>query len=275
MGDCFARGAPHGACQFVCAQGNTARLLAAFSRLVGHCACTAPVTPCVGEPAEPHLSLPRLQMVRQGESRRVDDRAAGEGQRLSARVQSGMWHMIRRYALSLRLAILALSAPLLAARAQPVCGVERWPVKVLADRDRAAVRLNDAVPATVRELGALEIPEIIYPNDRRIAPHELRVYRLTAIVWQINIAEDDRDWHVVLRDPVDNSMMIVEIPDPRCTRDPALAARFQAARAELRRVPKRGQATFTGVGFWDFIHNQRGRARNGFELHPVLAVEAR
>ena len=34
-----------------------------------------------------------------------------------------------------------------------------------------------------------------------------------------------------------------------------------------------GQATFTGVGFWDFIHNQRGRARNGFELHPVLAVE--
>jgi len=275
MGDCVARGAPHGARQFACAEVNTTSLPATFNRLVGHCACAAAVAPGVVEPAEPHLPLPGLQMVRQGEAWRVDDRAAGEGQRLSARVQSDMWYMIRRYALSLRLAILALSVPWMAARAQGACGVERWPVKVLADRDRAAVRLDEAVPATVRELGALEIPEIIYPNDRRIAPHELRVYRLTAIVWQINIAEDDRDWHVVLRDPVDNSMMIVEIPDPRCTRDPALAARFQAARAELRRVPKRGQATFTGVGFWDFIHNQRGRARNGFELHPVLAVEAR
>ena len=67
--------------------------------------------------------------------------------------------------------------------------------------------------------------------------------------------------------------MIVGIPDPACTADPTLAARFQAARDALRRVPKRGQATFTGVGFCDFIYNQRGRAKNGFELHPVLAIE--
>jgi hypothetical protein len=96
---------------------------------------------------------------------------------------------------------------------------------------------------------------------------------VTAIVWQIMTAEDDRDWYIVLRDPVDSSSMIVEIPDLACTADPTLAARFQSARDVLRRLPKRGQATFTGVGFWDCIHNQRGRAKNGFELHPVLAIE--
>jgi hypothetical protein len=168
--------------------------------------------------------------------------------------------------------LVAWGAPVLLA-AQPACGVDRWPVKTLADRDRGSVSLTNVVPTTVRALGALDIPEVPYPNDRRLAPHELRLYRVTAIVWQIITAEDDRDWHIVLRDPVDSSSMIVEIPDPACTADPTLAARFQAARDALRRVPKRGQATFTGVGFWDFIHNQRGRARNGFELHPVLAIE--
>lgn len=184
-----------------------------------------------------------------------------------------MRRMIRWRYVQPPLVLALLCTPAFTAFAQPTCGVDRWPVKVLADRDRGLVRLNDIVPSSVGSLGALDIPEIVYPNDRRIAPHEHRVYRVTAIVWQIITTEGDRDWHVVLRDPVDNSTMIAEIPDPVCTTDPVLAARFQAARDALRRVPKRGRATFTGVGFWDYIHNQRGRARNGFELHPVLTVE--
>jgi hypothetical protein len=31
----------------------------------------------------------------------------------------------------------------------------------------------------------------------------------------------------------------------------------------------------TGVGFFDFLHGQRGVAPNGIELHPVLEVEFR
>jgi len=135
------------------------------------------------------------------------------------------------------------------------------------------VRFTKPIQSTVRTLGTLAIPEVPYPPDRRLPPHELRVYRVTAIVWQIITSEKDKDWHIVLRDPVDSSTMIAEIPAPECVTDPALASRFQAAREALRKVPRRGQATFTGVGFWDFIHNQRGRARNGFELHPVLIVE--
>lgn len=29
----------------------------------------------------------------------------------------------------------------------------------------------------------------------------------------------------------------------------------------------------TGVGFFDYVHGQRGVAPNGIELHPVLDVE--
>ena len=183
-----------------------------------------------------------------------------------------LWSRMPTLRLVLAAAVLMIAAPL---RAQSACGVDRWPVKILADRDRAAVRLDQVVSTTVSALGALPIPEIPYPNDRRISPHELTVYKVTAIVWQIRMDEGDGDWHVILRDPQDGSLMIAEIPSPECTRDTALAAKYTAAREVLRQVPKRGTATFTGVGFWDFIHNQRGRARNGFELHPVLGVEQR
>ena len=151
------------------------------------------------------------------------------------------------------------------------CGVERWPVKVLADRDTVAI---DRTPqaATVADLGAIPIPEIPYPNDRRIAPHELRVYRVRATVGYIS-TQDDGDWHIVLQDLDDpQATMIVEIPSTDCATTPAQSTLYAAARDALRRVPRGGRVVVEGVGFFDFIHNQRGRARNGFELHPVLLL---
>lgn len=151
------------------------------------------------------------------------------------------------------------------------CGVERWRVKILADSDRVLI---DTVPvvATIGELSAIPIPEIPYPDSRRIPPHELRAYRVRGVVAQVLI-EGDKDWHVILRDEETPSLtMIVEIPHPACASLPADAKRFEAAREALRRVPRRGAVEVVGIGFFDFIHNQRGRARNGFELHPVLSV---
>ncbi len=154
---------------------------------------------------------------------------------------------------------------------QPNCGTDRWPVKVLADSDAAAID-SRVVETTVAALNELPIPEMAYPQARRLPPHELRVYRVRAQVAHI-IVEDDRDWHVVLRDSANpTATMIVEIPDPSCVTNQAHAARFSAARDSLRRVPRAAMAAFEGVGFFDFIHNQRGRARNGFDLHPVLRI---
>jgi hypothetical protein len=149
------------------------------------------------------------------------------------------------------------------------CGVERWPVKVLADHDSGKIDFSPQ-PTSISALSAMPIPEIPYPNDRRIAPHELRVYRVRAIVGQIS-TQDDRDWHIIVHDVERPAItMIVEIPAPECAATERHAELYRSARDSLRRVPRGGFVIIEGVGFFDFIHNQRGRGRNGFELHPVL-----
>jgi len=151
------------------------------------------------------------------------------------------------------------------------CGYDRWPVKVLRDRDAARVR-RDTVRTTIRELNAIPIPEIPYPRDRRIRPHELIIYRLSGYVERMSV-EGDHDWHLVLRDPEDSRhTIIVEIPDPACADGTNLGPVYTSARDALRHVPRRGLIEVSGVGFFDFIHTQRGISRNGFELHPVLSV---
>jgi hypothetical protein len=31
-------------------------------------------------------------------------------------------------------------------------------------------------------------------------------------------------------------------------------------------------AVVHGIGFWDFLHTQKGGAANGIELHPIVLV---
>jgi len=152
------------------------------------------------------------------------------------------------------------------------CGVDRWNVKILADPDANRVRIDTAVVASIRELSSIPIPEIPYPINGRIAPQELTVYRIRAVVLQI-ITESDGDWHLILGDPKNPQVtMIAEIPSPDCAATERHREVFASARAVLRSIPRNGEIDIEGVGFFDFIHNQRGRARNGFELHPVLQI---
>jgi hypothetical protein len=151
------------------------------------------------------------------------------------------------------------------------CGVERWSVKTLTDKDRDRVAFRP-IASSVAELTRLPTPSIDYPEDSRIPVHELRVYRVRAVVRQI-ISSDDRDWHLVLEDPDDEKVtMIAEIPDSACVPLATWASNFQEARRVLRTAPRRAMVEIDGVGFFDFIHGQRGVAPNGFELHPVLAL---
>ncbi|WP_373069082.1 hypothetical protein [Gemmatimonas sp.] len=166
---------------------------------------------------------------------------------------------------------LALTARTAAAQARRSCGVDRWPVKVWADKDAALV---DTVPvaATVQMLASLSVPELVYPENGRIRPHEFRTYRVRAVVERITV-EDDGDWHLVLSEPGAPTLkLIAELPSPECATSATLATRFRAARDSLRRVPRRGTVDIVGIGFWDYIHNQKNGARNGFELHPVTLI---
>jgi hypothetical protein len=77
--------------------------------------------------------------------------------------------------------------------------------------------------------------------------------------------------------------MIVEFPDTTCpevarSRKSKQMASTRAAFMATCGTPPRagfahlsGQATITGVGFFDGIHGQTGIAPNGIELHPVLS----
>lgn len=151
------------------------------------------------------------------------------------------------------------------------CGFDRWPVKVMRDVDASRIQ-RAPIQTTISALASIPIPEIPYPHDRRMAPYELRVYRVRGRIDEIT-RERDRDWHLMLSDPADPSAtMVVEIPDPFCVEDISLRPVLFEARRVLRTVPRHGVVDVEGVGFFDFIHTQRARARNGFELHPVLSI---
>jgi hypothetical protein len=90
--------------------------------------------------------------------------------------------------------------------------------------------------------------------------------------------------HLVVADPgALNKTMIVEFPDTACpevgrSRKAKQMASARAAFFAACGTPSKtsfaqlsGQATITGVGFFDGIHGQRGVAINGIELHPVLS----
>jgi len=149
----------------------------------------------------------------------------------------------------------------------------RWPVKTLSDADRSRV-VREPVDTTVADLSSLPRAPEPLPLDGRVPPHEVTVYRVRAKLVAVHKMLDG-DFHMEIADPdAPSARMIVEIPAPAEGRPSGLEATFLAARREVRRRGARGRLIrVTGVGFFDYTHWQPGAASNGFELHPVLAVE--
>ncbi len=183
---------------------------------------------------------------------------------------------MRRRWIAALLAVLsfALLSPLAFGR----CGIERWAVKTGTDVDASSVDLSSASPTDVATLRSLQPPSPL-PETRRIAPTELTVWVVNATLTVFKL-ETDQDYHLVLTDASGNTM-IVEIPDPACvgSGSPFASAIAQArakfdhqlsATSQFQEVSLPVQVT--GVGFFDRLHNQRGVAPNGIELHPVLDI---
>ena len=159
----------------------------------------------------------------------------------------------------------------LQAVAQRARGVERWRVKILADEDRGRVSWT---PETTSVAALRQVPRSrrSLPPASRIAPYELTLYRVHAIVRQI-LPESDGDWHIILADPDrPREALVAEIPDSACALGTGHEAQYAAARRALRATPRYGLIELDGVGFFDFLHGQRGMAPNGFELHPVIGI---
>jgi uncharacterized protein DUF3761 len=159
------------------------------------------------------------------------------------------------------------------------CGVERWAVKTLSDPDRKRVQFRP-VDTTIEALVALQRPGVLSPLARAV-PVEMTVYRVGGrLLWLFT--EADHDYHLVLASLRDSTMtMIAEIPDPGCAG--ACVSGFAAVYRHVRQKlldylnaphsEARPLVRITGVGFFDYLHGQRGVAPNGIELHPVLDVE--
>jgi len=168
--------------------------------------------------------------------------------------------------------LLMLGAAQASAEARPgQCGYDRWPVKILADKDRGEVD-QKAVDTTVAKLVAIPIHEVRYPYDRRLKPEEVTVYRVSAKLVAIK-HEQDSDVHVIIQGLHQPKLqMIVEIPAPECAEGTGHEDDYRKARAALSKIPIGSTIEVTGVGFFDFLHSSTGQARNGIELHPVLKI---
>lgn len=165
------------------------------------------------------------------------------------------------------------------------CGVERWPVKTLADAK--AAQITWAPTKT-------NIPHLVgLPSSGegdRTAPVETTTWQLTGTHIIAFKQEPDSDIHLELQSPLAGKpTMIAEMPLQSCitaASEPAVRAAQLAtgtARAAFETYLKAHgiqvtgsyqtvdiPATLRGVGFFDFLHGQRGVAPNGVELHPVV-----
>ncbi len=166
------------------------------------------------------------------------------------------------------------------------CGVWRWPVKTLSDS--AASQINYApVSRTVDYLRGLKPPDHLMSTTPRQPGAEKTTLRVAVVLVRAKV-EDDHDIHLVVADPKHKSdTMIVEFPDSSCNgaKDSKKKAEMASARKAITTacppigssdfVALKGNATITGVGFFDEIHGQSGVAPNGIELHPALSFQGR
>jgi hypothetical protein len=163
------------------------------------------------------------------------------------------------------------------------CGVERWRIKTLTDKDASKVDLTPRA-TTVDALRAQPAPARL--SDRRGRGVERSTFRVRADLVEMK-READSDVHLVIAQPDQPShTMIVELPAAGCNHGATASARKRMASA--RRAlddacgtassgsfhKLNGHATITGVGFFDFKHGQRGVAPNAIELHPVIAFRS-
>ena len=197
------------------------------------------------------------------------------------RSQNAVWKSTLRGLSTLLVTVLLFfSVPSSVGDATIMCGGFRWPIKTLSDE--AATKVNYTPKVTsVDTLRSYPPPRTLRGGEPRLKPTEFRTFRVKAMLLRAKVAED-HDIHVVIAQPNRNRhTMIVEFPDTHCNgaaRSPKKAAMRRARNQILEAcgsiphdfVLLEGQATITGVGFWDQIAGQVGVAPNGIELHPVL-----
>lgn len=163
-----------------------------------------------------------------------------------------------------------------------MCGIERWSVKTLSDKDATSVDVSSVVSTTIKALNDVA-PRCSSLPSIRTYPEEFKTFEVTGKILVVR-SEDDRDYHIALQDLSDPSVTIVtEIADPSC--EGSVTSPFRQLLGQARNAFNAiiGGRSFSamvgetlkvrGVGFYDFNHGQTGRSLSCIEIHPVISVE--
>ena len=164
------------------------------------------------------------------------------------------------------------------------CGKERWNVKTLSDKDTVKIDFKHIINTTINDQTNLPKPVKI-PKTMPRQNSECNVYSIDCYIIEFK-KEADKDIHIVLRDLKTNATMVAEIPSPFCP-EVQNTSRYQKftllydwfrtnvgnPTSTFKTLPQPLKVRITGVGFYDFIHGQRGMAPNGREIHPVLSIK--
>lgn len=152
------------------------------------------------------------------------------------------------------------------------CGVDRWLVKTVLDRDAGLIS-SSVVRTTVSKLNQIPMPEGLLPQQRRVIPVEVTTYQVEAVLLRIK-QEDDSDLHLVLKDLNNDETLIAEIPSPECAIGSLHSDSFKNARNLVQDIDPGTKILVTGIGFFDKEHDQFGASSNGIEIHPVIRIRS-
>jgi hypothetical protein len=166
------------------------------------------------------------------------------------------------------------------------CGIERWSVKMLTDADHTKIVKTPRQSSVHELLGFPKLAKgVLHAHETsRISPPEFHIVIVRALLLGYRHERNDKDFHLVLANPDDQSETIIgELPDPTCVANATFAhgltvmrgwmvSTFGAPGRATVRLPQPVPVLVRGVVFYDFIHGQDGVAPNGIEIHPILRI---
>ncbi len=162
------------------------------------------------------------------------------------------------------------------------CGIERWHIKTLSDKDTVKINFKQIIPSTVHEQVLLDTPN----RKTTRLDSETKVYSINCFIIGYKKESKDKDIHIIIEDIDTDETMVAEIPSYECF-EIQKTSRFELFK-ELQEwfvknigkpsskfvfLEKHIPVTITGVGFFDLHHGQIGMAGNGREIHPVLSIK--
>jgi hypothetical protein len=163
------------------------------------------------------------------------------------------------------------------------CGDKRWDVKTLSDVDTNNINFSNPVRSSVHiQTHLLRPPGILTSRTSS----EDTVYSITCYIIAYKKKLDDKDIHIIIRDIKTKETMVAEISSADCS-SVKKTSRFQQIKSldewfeKNIGIPKENftylwkakLVTITGVGIFDTVHGQKGMAKNGREIHPILTIK--